>query len=168
MASPNIKRFTQFDAMEARGDFVVNSANANSPDYNGPQAFPRMVYAPEEEILVSGTYEEVKGKGVMLLGEQKALRNRLVNSRTELADALADGWFDHPAKALGALIERNRANGLEDNRAVPPITAQETIDSYERRIAELQAKLDESQKAPLDAATPSPPARRGRTSQLDP
>jgi hypothetical protein len=170
MPSTKIKRFTQFDAMEARGDFEANGANAASPNYAGPVEFPRLVYFAEEEVIASGSYEDVKGKGFILLGEQKALRNRTVRDRTELADALADGWFDHPAKALKALIEDNKAKGLDDRRVAPAITAQETIDSYERRIAELEAKLAEGQGHMAEMPPPQPPAgrRSPRISALDP
>jgi hypothetical protein len=169
MPSTKIKRFTQFDAMEARGDFEANEANASSPNYAGPVEFPRLVYAAEEEVIASGSYEEVKGRGTILLGEQKALRNRTVRDRTELADALADGWFDHPAKALRALIEDNRAKGVEDRRTVPPISAQETIDSYERRLAEMQSQLDEARAHMADMPPPAVAGRRApRTSTIDP
>ncbi len=132
MPTTKIKRFTQFDAMEARGDFEGNDANASSPNYAGPIEFPRLVYAAEEEVIANGTWEDIKGRGTILLGEQKALRNSDGQGSDGIGGCLADGWFDHPAKALKALIEANRANGLDDRRVAPPISAQETIDSYER------------------------------------
>jgi hypothetical protein len=165
-----LKRFTQFDAMEARGDFEANPANAGSTAYEGPVDFPRMLFAAEEEVIVSGTFEEIRGRGTILLGEQKALRHRIVGTKGELDEALASGeWFDHPAKALKSLIEANRAQGVEDKRTVPIISAQETINSYERRIAELEAKLSEANEHKGLAAA-SPPIRgraAPRTSTLD-
>jgi hypothetical protein len=150
-----IKRFTQFDAMEERGDFEANPANPISSGYQGPVEFPRLVYAAEEEVIQAGSYDEVKGRGVLLLGEVRALRNREVRSREELADALADGWYDHPAKALRAVIEATPG----DRRKVPPISAQETIDSYERKIAELEGKLAEAkeERKPMKRAAFAPP-----------
>ena len=156
---PTIKRYTVYDAMEARGDFARNPANAASmtPNgqqlYTGPVAFPKVVYAAEEDVIVQGAWEDTK-QGPKFLNEQKALKNQIVQNEGELKDALASGWFDHPAKALKALIEKNRAAGLEDNRKVPLVSAQETLSEYEKKIADLEAQLARAQELAKIASEP--------------
>jgi hypothetical protein len=142
-----LKRFTIYDAMEERGDFRSNSANSDSMDksgnqlYKGPVEFPRLVYAAEEEVITSGTFETIKGRGDIMVGELKATKFLQVNDANELAQALESGWYDHPAKALAAIIATNKAAGIDDRRKVPTITAQETLDAAERKIRELEAEL---------------------------
>ena len=163
-----VRRHTIYDVMEARGDFRHNPANAGSvaPDgsqlYEGPVPFPRMVYAAEEEVIVPGTWEETP-RGPKFLGEQRALVNKIVRSKEEYEAALASGWYDHPAKALGAVIEANRAKGVDDPRVVPLVSAQATIDSYKREIEELREKLAKAEERSKigrgDGPAPRPPPK---------
>ena len=156
-----IKRHTIYDAMEAAGIFDANPANLFSvrPDgsqlYEGPVPFPCVVYAPVEDIIVNGSWEDTP-RGPKFLNEQKAIRHKVVNSKQAFEEAISSGWFDHPAKALKAIIEKNRAEGIEDTRTVPVISVQETISSYEKQIEELEAKLAKAEE--LHAISPPIPS----------
>ena len=162
-----VQRHTIFDIMEAKGVFRSNPANAGSVAadgtqlYKGPVPFPRMVYAAEEEIIVPGVWEDTK-QGVKLLNEQRAIKSKVVENQGEFEAALVAGWYDHPAKALGAIIQANRAAGIEDRRSVPTVSAQETLDSYKKEIEELKAKLEKAEELAKISSLPSPePKPRG-------
>ena len=139
--------FTIFDVMEDKGVFRANSANPNAVDregrplYAGPVQFPMMVYHPkgEEEILVPGV-AEMTPFGPKMVGEQRGIIYRIVGNAQELREATAEGWHDHPAKAIAA------ANALRVERGeaplpVPPISAASTISGLEKQLAEAQAAL---------------------------
>lgn len=149
---PRIKRHTIYDALEAAGEFDKNPANVfsvnadGSQAYRGPVPFPKCVYAPVEDVIFAGSWEETP-RGPKYLNEQKAIRHMIVGSKAELEEALASGWFDHPAKALKAIIEENKKNGIEDKRVVPLISAAETISKYEEEIEDLKAKLSAALEA---------------------
>jgi len=173
MFSPNNQRFTRFDMMQAHGYFRKNHANQDCEVvngeslYTGPQAFPRMVYWPHEDIIVEGWWEETK-QGPKFVGEQKAVRWSTVKSQAEFDAAVELGALDHPALALKKIIETNRANGVEDKRAIPPISTGEIVSKLEAEIEVLRAKLakaEEEQRTGGEAATVAPPAALPRHSR---
>jgi hypothetical protein len=57
---------------------------------------------------------------------------REVRDETEEAEARAEGWHDHPAKALGAAPKD----------PVPVSEAQKALEAEQKRSADLQAQLD--------------------------
>ena len=150
MFSPNNQRFSRFDMLENTGYFRQNTANANAAvvngesTYSGPVAFPRMVYWPEEEIIVEG-WDEDTPRGPKFVGEQRALKHKIVETKTQFEEALFDGWLDHPAKAIEKIVEANRAAGIKDNRVVPAISTAEVVGKLERELEELRAQLAEAQ-----------------------
>lgn len=124
------QRFTVFDVMEARGDFDNNVANAQSPEFSGPQPYPQMFYHPEgrERVLkpaeVIMTYE-----GPKKVGELREIIWKIANDKAEANALIADGWHSKPADAI-------RANGGQ----APASSAAETIARLEAELAELRAE----------------------------
>ena len=132
------KRMTIYDAMEAQGVFASNPANADSMDeqghalYKGPVEYPKMFYHP------TGLKREVKpGElistpiGPKVVGQLFELISKSAAGPEEEAELRAEGWHDHPAKAIAASGE-----------AAPPISqAQKEADEKDRRIKELEAQL---------------------------
>jgi hypothetical protein len=126
----NDKRFTVYDMMEAKGLFEANPANADSGAYAGPVAYPKMFYHPEGKMQITVPAELVQTiAGPRECGEQRALITRVAANAAEEKALVAEGWHDHPAKALAAA-------GLP----VPPISPAGKIADLEAQIAALQAE----------------------------
>ena len=158
------KRFTIFDALEERGDFDKNPANASSRDnegrglYKGPQKFPMLVYHPEgeEEIIVPATAENTPF-GPKWLNEHRAIVHKEINSEEELKTALADGWHDHPAKAIAA---GNAKRDPASRKPVPPISSAQTINDLQAQLEAAQAALAlaNANKAISESSKPAAPS----------
>jgi hypothetical protein len=120
MRSAVRNRFTIYDAMEAKGVFSSNPANADSYDpaegvsiYSGPVQYPKMLYHPKgkervliaAEVVVNPTTGEAlldrEGKPIMR-GEQREIIWELAQSEEEEERLRSAGWHDHPAKAMKA------------------------------------------------------------------
>ena len=143
-------RFTVYDIMEAKGVFAANPANPdsrgedNQPLYKGPVRFPMMFYHPEgeerirvpAEILTDRNgspvidYETGKPK---MVGEQREIITRVANDAAEEAALRAEGWHDHPAKAMAAA-----------GREVPAVSSDQRIRELEEQMGALQAQLDQA------------------------
>src|SRR5690348_16414877 len=133
-------RFTIYDMMEAKGAFSSNPANADSVDpvegtslYTGPVKYPRMFYHPEglERVTNPGevTRDPITGAGVVL-GRQTEIIWELARDEADEKRLRADGWHDHPAKAIAA------AGG-----EAPPISSQQRIDDLEAQLHRTQEEL---------------------------
>lgn len=133
------KRFTIYDMMESRGDFDLNKANATSPDYAGPQPYPRLFYHPSGEMRIINPGEIiVTPLGPKKLGEQREMIWQQANNKAE-ADALrAAGWHDHPAKAIAA-------GGGE----APPVSADDRIKDLEEQIAQMRSQANDARAKQL-------------------
>ena len=148
------KRFTVYDMLEANGHFARNPANpgAQADDgtalYAGPVEFPKMFYHPEGKRRVIVPAEvQVTPLGPKLTNEQTEIISVLVQTPADEARLRADGWHDHPAKAIGA-------SGAE----APDMGAGEKVKSLAAQLAALRAEL--AAKGEADAAAARPMARR--------
>ena len=145
---PGGKRFTIFDEMENRGIFRANPANLQSVDSDGKSIYkkveyPRMLYHPEGEERVSvPATAEMTPFGPQWLGEQRELINRIVNDEEEELTALAEGWHDHPAKAIRArneiLMKENIERKAQGQKPIPLAVVPPL--SSDTRINELEAQ----------------------------
>jgi len=135
---------TVFHAMEEKGVFERNPANAEARDqvtgesiYKGPVPYPKMLYHPKgaERVLVPAEIV-LTPMGPQRVGEQRQLMYRLVNSELEEHEALADGWH---VKARDSILARMKIEG-RDTSVAPPLAPQQQIDDLNRQIAALQAE----------------------------
>lgn len=126
------KRFTVYDMMEAKGVFEANSANAHSPDYTGPVAYPRMMYSPKGETRIAEPGELIVTPfGPKKLMDKIEMITQVVNNKEEEAALAAKGWHRHPAKAI-------EAGGGE----APATSSAERIEALEAQLAAAQSELD--------------------------
>src|SRR6266851_1485249 len=96
-------RFTIFDAMEARGVFASNSANADSRDenegtslYEGPVQYPKMLYHPvgKRRVIVQGETIVDPLRGPLVVSEQSEIIWEIVRTPEEEENLRAAGWHD--------------------------------------------------------------------------
>src|ERR1700729_1513949 len=129
----NGQRFSIFDALEAKGLFRSNPANANARNnegnaiYQGPVEYPKMLYHPtgERRILVPGSAEVGSLAGQyagQYLNEQTEIIWKTVESKEEEEFLLAEGWHTHPAQAIEA-GNRIRVKDGEKPLPVPAISS---------------------------------------------
>ena len=131
-------RFTIYDAMEAKGVFDLNPANAQSPDFAGPVEFPKMFYHPTGARRVSVAAEIiVTPMGPKAVGEQTELISKVAKDEVEAAMLIEAGWHDHPAKAIVA--------GGGD---APPVSPMNRIADLEAEIRRLTAERDQARTMP--------------------
>ena len=131
---------TRYHVMEATGVFDTNPANPTARDvdgmslYQGPVQYPKMLYHPKgaERITVPGEAVLSPGGRESIVGEQRELINRIVNSQAEEAEALAEGWHTTPAKAIAA-----------GGRTPPPESPAQVISDKDAEIERLRAQLAE-------------------------
>src|SRR5271167_1873134 len=104
---PARHRFTIYDAMEAKGIFERNPANAGARSedgqmlYAGPVQFPRMLYHPNGETKITDLGEEVEtARGWVVRNQKTEIVTQTVNSAEEEAEWLAKGWHKHPSPAI--------------------------------------------------------------------
>ena len=145
-----LQRFTIYDVMDHKGVFDTNPANPQSVNqdgesiYSGPVEFPKMLYHPEGLTRITVPAEMiVTPMGPKLVGEQREIIHRVVNSRVEEESLLAQGWHQHPARAISA------AGGT-----APEMSPSQTIDSLQAQIERLQALVSASQLVPSVALPP--------------
>lgn len=153
-------RFTIYDALEKSGYFDSNPANAFSQSpvdqsslYKGPVEFPKMLYHPlgEEKITVPGEVLSTPS-GPKLVGEQREMLTIIVNNLAEGSAAAAEGWHDHPAKAMKARVEAwisaspDMTDLQKDKllKSVPAITSNDRIRQLEMELARLTKLKDET------------------------
>ena len=139
MAHATRHRFTVYDVLQAKGVFDDNTANSISPGYTGPVQWPKMFYHPlgEERVLVPADTRETPW-GPEKLMEQREVVHRIASNQQEADVLIAEGWHDHPAKAIAA-----------GGGTPPPISTGYQIEDLERKIKQLQAEL-------AQARTPAP------------
>ena len=140
MARQN-KRFTIYDAMEAAGHFDINPANSYAIDPTTKQSIykraehPKMFFHPQGEEKITVPAEEILTPfGPKRIGEQRELIWKVAANKAEEEELRAEGWWDHPADAIGARTGK-----------APERSSDETISKL---MAELEAK-----KAELAAVT---------------
>ncbi len=178
MAGGRDNRFTIFDAMEKAGAFDSNPANtySRSPTdgsslYTGPIEYPKMLYHPlgEEKITVPAELLQTP-MGPKAVGEQRELIWKIVNSKAEHDEAIAEGWWDHPAKAIRArvekLIDESNLSDAETKallKTIPVMSSDSRIKDLEAEIERLtNARADEQaaraadQKVAVSSKTPPP------------
>src|SRR6516165_2918299 len=136
MAHATRNRFTVFDVMEARGAFDDNPANVRSSQYKGPEQWPKMFYHPkgEERVLIPAD-TQITPFGPQKLMEYKEIIHRVAANQEEADVLIAEGWHDHPARAIAA------GGGVP-----PPISSAEHITEMERKIRELEVELANARK----------------------
>lgn len=142
---PRNKRFTIYDAMEERGEFAKNPANREAMNEDGTSAyrraeFPKMIYHPEGKERIVAPGEPVATVfGPKMVGEQRELINKIVNTQEELDAAIAEGWHLRPGDAIAK----------RTGEAPPPQSAQERIEQLERDLALEKARgaIAEASKA---------------------
>jgi hypothetical protein len=146
-------RFTIYDALEKSGYFDKNPANSYARDttdgsslYKGPVSYPKMFYHPlgEEKITVPAEVISTP-MGAKEVGEQRELIWQLANSAAEDKALRADGWWDHPAKAIRARveahIERLSEIGKMDDKTRAKLLATIPTMSSDQRIKDLEAEI---------------------------
>jgi len=127
-----------FDVLDAKGFFDLNSANSTSPQYTGPQEYPKMVYHPlGKQRLVQKAEILNTPFGPQKVGEQWELIARTVSDADEEKRAKAAGWHDHPAKAIGAA-----------GRDAPPMASHSRLADLERQLAMIQSQINAARQAP--------------------
>lgn len=153
MAGGRDNRFTIYDALEKAGYFDKNPANSYARDpvdgsqlYKGPVPYPKMLYHPEGEERITVPAEIVSTPmGAKEVGEQRELIHQIVSNEAEDKAAAADGWHDHPAKAIRARVMAH-VSGLEAAGKLDPRTKQALLSSIPNmgstaRISELEAEI---------------------------
>lgn len=137
--NPRNQRLTIYDIMDQQGRFASNPANPGSVNEAGEsiykrQDFPKMFYHPLGETRITVPAETVVTPfGPKFVGEQREIIWRLAADADEAEALRAEGWHDHPAKAL-------RAAGLE----APPISQTEIIEDKDAEIKRLMKELEEA------------------------
>ncbi len=156
------KRFTVYDAMDARGEFRKNSANIDSKDHMGRSAYrkeelPKMFYHPlGEEQVVQPAEAVATPFGPKMVGEQKRIKSKIATTEAEAEELRNAGWHEHPALALKAA-----------GKPVPQVIRVGTAKTLKEQMAELQKQIDESERleaAQEGDALPKPviaPAKKG-------
>ena len=158
MAARRQHQFTVYDAMEARGDFDKNPANAGAYDrtsgdilYQGPVQYPKMLYHPDGETRITKPAEEIVTPfGPKRVGEQREIIWRIVNSPAEEAEWKSKGWHNHPR---GAIV----ASGGE----APPPSLEEQLEALKAELAALKENAPE-EDAPTPTLTDLTPRGIGR------
>lgn len=149
---PPKTRFTIYDAMENNGVFSSNPANPGSRDndgnalYVGPVEYPKMMYHPDgEERVIVPVEIVVTPLGPREHNEQKELIHKIVNSVEEEAELRAEGWFDHPAKAvevrIKALIASSNFSPKEEKALLAKIPKLSPTSDKVRQMEEEIARL---------------------------
>lgn len=129
------KRFTVYDMMAANGMFEANRANQDSPEYSGPQDYPKMLYHPEGKERITVPAEiVVTPMGPKEVGEQREIIWQIVNDADAEAKLVAEGWHDHPAKAMQAA-----------GKVAPAISSGDQIARLQKQLADAQAALAKAQ-----------------------
>lgn len=157
-------RFTIFDALEKAGAFDSNPANTFARDKVSGlslykfQEYPKMLYHPkgEQKEIVAGEWISTLN-GPKLVGQQFELINQTVNSPVEEEALRAEGWHDHPAKAIRARIELAIADGKlppDALKAVPQMSSDQRIKDLEAELARITAARDkETDQRKADAVS---------------
>lgn len=129
-------RYSVYDMMDEKGVFDSNPANTSSGPLYSRQEYPKMLYHPEgkEEVTVAGEKIRRPWGDVEVLGEQRELISKIVRDPEEEAQALHDGWHDHPAKAIAA------RPGIRPEQ-IPQIGGAQQVKSLEEQIRKLNAEL---------------------------
>jgi hypothetical protein len=137
-------RFTVYDVMQSRGVFDDNEANVISPAYKGPVPWPRVYYHPkgEERILVPAD-TRVTPWGPERLMEQREIIWRKANNQEEADKLIAEGWHDHPAKAIVA------GGGVP-----PPMGSAGRITDLEQKIRDMERELAAAREGMRAAPAP--------------
>lgn len=154
-------RFSIYDRMEAEGVFSGNPANPDSIDsegrslYKGPAEYPKMLYHPKGGVRVVNAGEEIDTpRGPKLLNYQEEMVSITVANADEEKLARAEGWHDHPAKAIAV-------RAVETGESVPEMGAQSIMASQEAEIRRLQQELE---RLRAEAAPVLPPSVLGKKS----
>jgi hypothetical protein len=150
---------TIYDMMQEKGAFDSNPANTFSRDsegaalYKGPVPYPKMFYHPtgEEKIVQPG--EEVESRrhpnGFVVRGEIRELISKPAGSQEEEAKLRAEGWHDHPSKAMVAA-----------GKVAPPVNGQAREAELQDKLAALQAELSAVKAQQASAPEPASASRK--------
>lgn len=132
-------RYTVYDAMEERGVFAQNPANASSKTYKRAD-WPKMLYHPKgaERVVFPGTQEITPWGERRMVGEQREIVNKVVETQEEYDALVRQGWHKHPADAI-------RASG----RVAPATVTAERISDIDQQIARLQEEKKRGEEALL-------------------
>jgi hypothetical protein len=134
---------TIYDVLENKGAFSGNPANAGAVDkdgkqlYLGPMDFPKMFYHPKAELVEINPGELVATlEGPRRVNRQTAMAHQVAYTKEDEKRLRAEGWHDHPAKALRATGQNAPATG-----------AAEHIAELERKIRELEEERERTEEA---------------------
>jgi hypothetical protein len=157
------KIHTVYHLLESQGLFEANPANMGSRDqitgeslFKGPVQYPKMLYHPLGELRETNPGEWVDTpRGPQLRGQQFEIISQVVNTKAEENALRAEGWHDHPAKAIAA------GGGI-----APPTGASDRIAELEQKIAEMEAQAaamreDESRLEDLQLGKAKPGSGKG-------
>ena len=148
-------RFTIYDALEKAGYFESNPANtyargANGENlFKGPVEFPKMLYHPkgEQREIVPGEVLNTP-LGAKVVGQQLELIYQIVGSKEEEAQLVAEGWHNHPSKAIRARVEAyieaspkiSLAEKTALLRSIPVMSSDDRIKQLELELEKLTAQ----------------------------
>lgn len=143
-------RFSIYDAMENAEFFSSNPANPGAKSKvdqsdisEWPIQYPKMLYHPEGEERVTVPAELVLRAGQYVpQNEQKELIHLVVNNQAENDAAVAEGWHDHPAKAVRVRIEALISESNFTDKETKALLAKiPQLAPSHNRIAELEAEI---------------------------
>lgn len=146
-------RFTVFDVMERKGMFKDNTANMVAGAKYKKQEYPKMFYHPTCETFVTvQAVAEMTPFGPRMVGEQREIVNKIAENLEEEKVLRAEGWHDHPSKAIAVAIA---AGATRWGKEAPPISSAEHIEHLESELERLKKQLADLQGAtPLVAVEP--------------
>lgn len=155
-------RFSIYDALDKKGYFDSNPANSFARDkvtgaslFQGPVEYPKMMYHPEgEEKIIAPGEVVTNALGAMRVGEQREMLYQIVEGPAEEKVLRAEGWHDHPARAIRARVEKQIASNPEISekdkakllKSIPQISSDTRIRELEAEIAKLTADRASEQR----------------------
>lgn len=156
-------RHTIFDKMDYDGVFDKNPANINSRDqdgrsmYKGPQEFPKMLYHPKgEERIVRPGEAVMTHFGPKMVGEEKQLISRTVETKEEELELLKAGWHSRPRDAIKA-----RAEITGEEVVFAPESVQETeLDVLRKKLEAAEVRNAELELAAASGGKVLPPVKK--------
>lgn len=181
MARKQARLFTIYHAMEAQGVFDANVANRDSvndagqPTYRGPQEYPKILYHPDGELRVTKEPQEImtrNGDPFQPARFTAAVTEIIwveVGTRQQEAAMRAEGWHDHPAKAIGKRDGADKAPPMGADYVIKDLQAASRQTSAERdELAKKVALLEEELASAKAAGAPGSRSGAKHRPLLDP
>lgn len=163
MARRQSKLYTIYHAMEAQGEFDANPANRSAVNNEGqpiyrPQEYPKMLYHPEGEKRVLKLPQEIFTRSgdpftpPRYTAAVEEIIWMMADNRQQEMALRADGWHDHPAKAIGKRDGPDKAPPMGADWVIKDLQAEgrqqkHDLDAAEKRVAQLEQELADAKAA---------------------